>query len=200
MTNKNFFVLTLCFLFVSLILIGSVSAVGIKWYTESEIATEGEEVCIRYGAYNPSNQDILVNVEVTGSLQNVVIGPASEETLVLANTHSSVAKDINFCFTVPYVYEPDCLVGNMVCEQVCEGDRLSFDGEIIMTEKPADTAGDAAAGSGISLSASAPLSLEVACNPYPRNYTPVYIVGIVVVAILLGVAIYNKNKKSKKRR
>lgn len=187
---------------VSLLMVNAVSAVGIKWFTESELVTEGEDVCIPYGAYNPSSQDILVNVEITDGLIDVVKGSSSEETFVPANTASKDSKEIRFCFTVPEVYEPDCLIAGMVCEQVCEGERSKFSGEVVMTERAADAEGSSGAGSGISLSASAPLSLEVACNAYPRNYTPVYSVGIALVAILLVVAIYrkNSNKKSKKKR
>jgi hypothetical protein len=173
------------------------SAVGIKWYTESEYVSESSEKCILYGAYNPSPRDIKVDVAITGSLADIITGSVTEETIVKAQTPSKEAEPINFCFKVENVYVDNCLIGDYLCEQKCAGEQTKYSGEVILTETPISTS-IGATGSGVSIAASAPLELIVSCNPYPRDWTPAYAIGIVAVILGLGITIYNRERKINK--
>ena len=173
-----------------------VFAVGIKWYTEGEVVNENSEKCIKYGAYNPSGNDIKVKIEVTDSLKDIISGESFEDKIVKAATKSSEAEEINFCFKVPEVYEKDCLIGNLVCEQRCEQETKSYSGDVIMTEALVGTGGGAA-GSGATIAASAPLELVVSCVKHDREWGLVYITAIIIVLCIFGIWLYKKYSKPK---
>ena len=187
------------FVLAALLLIGNVSAVGIKWYTESEYVYEGDEKCILYGAYNPSSNDIKVKIEVSGELASIIQGASTEDKIIAARTPSKNAENINFCFKVPEVYEKDCLIGGFVCAQTCEEEVKNYNGEVTMTEQIISQGG-AAIGSGTSIAASTSLALTVKCNKSSRNWTPVIILGIIIVLILIGIVLYRKYRKPKLQR
>ena len=112
-----------------------------------------------------------------------------EDKIVKANTGSDNVEDINFCFKVSKVYEPDCLIGNLLCEQKCGGEPKEYKGSVIMTD---DTQTEGGSGSGTSISATAPLRFVVSCVEYERDWSPAYIAGIVIVLIILGILFYKK--------
>jgi hypothetical protein len=185
-------------IFTLFIMLGIVSAVGIRWYSESEVMSENSERCVTYGAYNPSTYPIGVKIEVIGDLANVITGAVSEEKIVEAKTPSVKSENVNFCFKIPEVYEEDCLIGNYVCEKTCPNQLKTYRGEVVMTETPIATSGGT--GSGVSIAASAPLELTVACTPYPRNWSPVYVVAIVAIVIALAIALFRREKQGKQHK
>lgn len=185
------------FLVMILISLNMVSAVGIKWFTEGETVQEEDDVCIKYGAYNPSSNDIKVKIEVTDELKEIVIGKSSEDKIVKAGTKSSEAEEINFCFKVPNVYEKDCLIGNLVCEQMCGQEVKSYQGELVMTEELVEASGGGTAGSGATIAASAPLKIIVSCNKHDREWGLVYITAIILVLCITGILLYRKYRTPK---
>lgn len=164
-------------------------AVGITWRTEGGYVDEMSEKCIKYWTYNPSSKDINVKVEVTDSLKEVVVGGPSESVFIEAGTGPGEAKEINFCFKVPRIYEADCLIGNFLCEQTCQQPEKKYSGEILMSEAPMEGSGS---GSGVSAAAAAPLNLMVRCVPYERNWIPAYVAGIVIVLLIIGILLYKE--------
>jgi hypothetical protein len=188
--------LVFTFALVSLLLLSSVSAVGIKWYTEQESVSENSEKCIPYGAYNPSSRDIGVHIEVTGNIQEIITTSAVTDELVPAKTSSANAKEINFCFTMPKIYQDDCLVGNLICEQTCQSPAQSFTGDVVMTETMIGNAGGTA-GSGTTIAASAPLTLTALCQEKSRDWSIAYLSAILVCAIVFMSALYIKYRKPK---
>jgi len=180
----------LMFLLVILISIGTVSAVGIVWSTEGDYVTENSEKCITYGAYNPSAQDIKVKIEATESLKEAIIGESVSNKIIKAGTEAQAAEKVDFCFKVPQVYKQDCLMGNILCKKTCGEETKVYKGEVTMSEEV--IGGDGGSGSGVSAEAAAPLELRVLCVPYERNWSPVYIVGIIIVLILIGMLLYKE--------
>ncbi|MFA5142456.1 MAG: hypothetical protein WC471_05820 [Candidatus Woesearchaeota archaeon] len=187
------------FIITALLCINIVSAVGIKWFTEGEVLNENSDLCIRYGTYNPSGNDIKVNIAVEGELQSIIEGVKSSDSLVEASTSSINAKMIDFCFKVPIVYPEDCLWNGLICEQKCEVETKTYSGEVVMTEAPAQTTGGTA-GSGATIAASAPLKLTVNCKAHKRDWSIVYVTLILLVLVILGVLIYRKYRKPKLQR
>jgi hypothetical protein len=181
-----------------LLSINMVFAVGIKWYTEEESVEESSEKCIRYGAYNPSSNDIIVKVDVTKTLRVIVMDGSTGDKLVKARTSSSEAEDVNFCFKVATVYEPDCLIGNLLCEQTCEEDTKSYSGELVMTEVPINQGGGT--GSAATVSAAAPLKINVSCSISKREWGPVYITTIILILCIIGALLYKKYRTPKLER
>jgi len=187
-------------LIISLLLMSTVSAVGIKWFTEQEYVSENSEKCITYGSYNPSGKDIKVKIEVEGKVTEIIDSESSEDKIIKANTRSKNAEMINFCFDVPKIYKEDCLFFKFICKQDCEEEQTVYDGEVIMTEKPMDGSSSSMAGSGTTIAASAPLSLIVKCEEYDRNWTLVYVILILIVLVTMIILIYRKYRQPKLQR
>jgi hypothetical protein len=173
-------ILLLCLLVVPQ---GALAAkgVGIVWSTQTEAVSENARHCIKYGVYNPWDEDVTAMLTVSDSLKPVVVGEESIPTFLPAETMHDDAKEIDLCFYVPKVYTDDCLVGNFLfCEQTCSEPEVRYDGEVIVMEAPSGSGG--AMGSSTSMGVSAPLTLRVVCNEYPRDYTPLVVCVVVVVA------------------
>jgi hypothetical protein len=184
--------------FTILLLISpNVSAVGLKWYTEAESVISGKEKCIPYGAYNPSNEDIKVVIEVTDELIEIVLDGSTDDKIIPANTRSKEAVEIKFCFQVTEIYPKDCLIAGFLCEQKCGQEPKRYDGDMVMTEKQINQDTGQATGSGTSLAASSQLALIVECHEFDRSWTPAYIVLLVIVLTILALAIRKKYSKPK---
>ena len=170
------------------------AAVGIVWTTETEMVNELAPHCIEYGVYNPSADDAMVQLSVSDSLKPVTQGAYSHTQLVAGSTKHDNAVMVQLCFQVPRVYEADCLAGDFLCEQSCTQDEVVYEGEVMALElKEAQGGG---IGSQTTVGASVPLKLRVKCNPYGRDWSPVYL-GVAAVAVV-GIAGYmKKGKKSK---
>jgi hypothetical protein len=176
-------------LLIFLISMQMASSVGIKWVTEGIRMPENSEKCVTYYAYNPSDNDIKVHVDVTGPLKEVLTSLNQEDMLIKANTPPDQSVRVDFCFKSKKVYNKDCLIGNLLCEQQCGQETKVYSGEVVLTEA---YAGGSGTGSGASISASAPLSVQVDCTPYERSWASVYILSIIIVLILLVVLFYKK--------
>lgn len=193
MTSKPFAAL-LPFLLIAVAMAGQASAVGIVWSTEREIVSELSPYCVEYGVYNPSDADALVQLSVSDSLKPVVQGAASRTEIVTAGTKHDQAVKVRLCFQVPKVYEADCLAGGFLCEQACTQSEVSYTGEVMALELKDEQGGGI--GSQTTVGASVPLTLRVRCNPYGRDWSPVYI-GVAVLAVI-GIAGRMYLKKGRK--
>jgi hypothetical protein len=194
--TKMKFLIPACisFLLVVSLLAPAAEAVGIKWSTEREMVSELSQKCIVYGVYNPSAEDATVKLSVSKELEEVVQGAVSQTKTVLAGTTHDQAVQLELCFWVPKVYAADCLAGDLLCEQSCTQDEVSYSGEILAVE--VNEEGGGGMGSATTVGASVPLMLRVSCSPYKRDWTPVY--AIVVVAAVAGIAGRTYLKKKKK--
>lgn len=166
-------------------------AVGMKWFTELEMVSENSQHCVEYGVYNPADEDVNVYLSVTGELSDVIVSEHSEPKLVPAGTASADAIPVQLCFTVAKVYQDDCLLGPLLCEQTCSVEEVSYSGQVASMEAPS---GEVGTGSATALGFSVPLTLRVKCNSFARDWTLVYVIVIVLVLILIGL-FYRKKKK-----
>ena len=190
--KRGVIVLIVLFLSINIVL-----AVGIKWFTEGESVQENSEKCINYGAYNPSDKDIKVKVEITGSLNEVISGTSFEDKIIKANTASANSENIKVCFKIPKIYEEDCWISNLICKQECSVPVKAYSGELLMTEAPLSSKIGETAGSGATIAASAPLALTVNCKQHGRDLTIIYILIIVLVVLFLIKHLYKKYSKPK---
>ena len=101
------------------------------------------------------------------------------------------AVPINFCFEIKKIYKEDCLLGNMLCEQKCNEELISYSGKIFVNEEPSKAEGF---GSATSLGVSVPLKLTVKCKPSARDWTLGYSI-LVVVSLLLIILILQRRKQ-----
>ncbi len=190
---KHIAALFIAFLVLASFLPASADAVGIVWSTEKEMVNELSPHCIEYGIYNPSGEDATVKLSVSESLEPVVQGVVSHTEVVAGGTTHDAAVKLELCFQVPRVYDAACLAGDFLCEQACTQDEVSYTGEIMAVEVGEDTGGGM--GSATTVGASVPLTLRVKCNPYQRDWSPVYITVIVVAAVAISGRVYLKKKK-----
>lgn len=193
---KTMLALTFSLLLVASLLPVQADAVGIVWTTEKEMVNEISPQCITYGVYNPSVEDANVMLSVSESLKPVIQGVVSHSQLVTAGTKHDQAVQLELCFQVPMVYDADCLAGNFLCEQACTQDEIVYAGEIMAIEVNDESEGGM--GSATTVGASVPLTLRVRCNPYQRDWSPVYLIVIVVAAAGIAARIYTKKKKRNK--
>ncbi|MFH0956603.1 MAG: hypothetical protein V1813_01945 [Candidatus Aenigmatarchaeota archaeon] len=186
----------LAFCIVAAATAGQANAVGIVWSTEREIVSELSPHCIEYGVYNPSGADATVQLSVSDSLKPVVQGASSRTEAVAAGTTHDKAVVVNLCFQVPKVYDANCLAGDFLCEQACAQDEVSYAGEVMALELNDEQGGGI--GSQTTVGASVPLTLRVKCNPYGRDWSPVYLlVAAVAVAGIAGRMYMKRGRKAK---
>jgi hypothetical protein len=195
--KKEMMVVMVLMMFVMSVLPAVSAGVGIKWDKESVLVNEGGSACFSYSVYNPWPKEAYVTIEVSEELESVITAQEAETKLVPADTSSDEAIPVEFCFKVPTVYEEDCLVGGMLCEQTCGADMVSYSGEILVREVPAPAELSGAGGSATSMSVSAPLNLKVSCNAHSRNFTVIYAILAVISLIVIGF--FWKKKKGEKK-
>ncbi len=186
-------------IFIGLILgmfcLGIVSAgVGIKWEEESVIVDEKEEACLTYKVYNPWPESSEVVIGLSEELEEILTIQDAESKLIPANTASGDAIPIEFCFEIPRVYERDCLVGGLICEQSCSGENIVYEGEVVVGSVPG---GVESGGSATTMSVSAPLRIRVNCEEAGRNFTVVYM--LLGVISLMGIVILTRKKRKSKK-
>jgi hypothetical protein len=191
----NKFAAVFAFTLLGAAMAGQASAVGIVWSTEREMVSELSPHCIEYGVYNPSGTDALVQLSVSDSLKPVVQGASSRTEAVAAGTRHDAAVRVSLCFQVPKVYKADCLAGDFLCEQACTQEEVSYTGEVMALEVQ-DEQG-AGMGSQTTVGASVPLTLRVQCNPYGRDWTPVYLIVAAVAVAGIAGRMYMKKKSGK---
>ncbi len=168
--------------------------VGIVWTTETEIVNEGASHCIGYGIYNPWDEDVTATLSVSDELKGIITKEDTDPKFVPAETYHDQAIPVEFCFKLARVYARDCLIGGMLCEQTCSEPQVEYSGSILAVEE--QTGGATGTGSATSLGVSVPLKIKVGCNAHARDYTPVYVVVIIIALLLIGWILYKKQKSN----
>ena len=190
--------------FIFLVVLSSfVSAgIGIKWDRESSVVPDQTKTCLTYSVYNPWPQDAYAQVGLSEELQGIVLDLESKPKYIPAETSSSEAIPVEFCFKTPKLFERDCLLFNkLICELDCEGEETQvYDGEVEIIEVPGDAKLGGTGGSATTMSVSAPLKIAVQCVTYGRNYSLIYIVLGLIAALLLTMNVLRDKKKSNKKK
>ncbi len=157
----------------------ALKGVGIVYGTVITNVVEGKSACFDYGVYNPWDEDVKVELTVSGELAD--LNPFSESVEVPGETYHNQAKQVQICFDIPRMYSLDC-----------PETPTSLHGKIIATEwYPAGFEGT---GSSTSVSAAAPLELIVQCDSekgFQFNST-FFLVGVAIVGIGLMIYIMKK--------
>lgn len=183
------------------------AGVGLRWEEQSRQIYAGERTCMTYSVYNPFDSDEYVAISVSEELETVLDLQELEGTLIPAQTSSSEAVPVEFCFTTPEdVYPRDCWVGsgedgsfNLFCKTLCEGqEQKAFEGEVVVSSVPAPQEVSGAGGSATAMAVSAPLNLRVQCRESPRNLMPIYLVLVVVALVGLYVTVHNRKPKAER--
>jgi hypothetical protein len=187
---KQFLLPLLFSILLFLPLAAAEKGVGIMWMTQSEVVKESQINCINYSVYNPFSEDTNIYLTASGALQPFVID--SQSVLVLANTTHDKAIPISLCFNVPKVYKEDCMMG-IACQRSCSEPEVTYVGEVIAAMAKTENAMTGGAGSATQAAASAPLTLNVSCEPIARSWTPIVAI-IIVIAILLGLIVARRKK------
>ncbi|MFA5855827.1 MAG: hypothetical protein WC867_00580 [Candidatus Pacearchaeota archaeon] len=172
-----------------LLAINLVSAgVGIKWDKESSLVKEGEKTCITYKVYNPWPEENWVTIELSEELKPILIEQEVDTKLIPANTPSSQAIPVNFCFKVPIIYEEDCLLmDKFICKKDYQGEIKNYKGEVLVKSVQAPTKIGGSGGSATAMAVSAPLAIKVEPKNHARNFALIY--GIIALLSLLFIII-----------
>ncbi|MCR4327786.1 MAG: hypothetical protein NUV46_04370 [Nanoarchaeota archaeon] len=177
----------------------SSAGVGLRWEQETALIPENSNVCLTYGVYNPWPKDSYVKVQLSESLQEIMVSGDTKVDSIPKYTSSDSAIPVKFCFKTSSVYKKDCLVGGLLCSQLCEGELKVYEGQvevIEVSESELQTGGSG--GSTTTMTVSAPLRVRVQCIPHPRDYALVYIVvGLTALAILVWRIYKKKSAKGK---
>ena len=173
------------------------AGVGIKWDRESVLVSEGEKTCMTYSVYNPWPESTYVKIGPSEELKGILTLQDIESKLVPANTPSSSAIPVEFCFTIPNVYEKDCLTSGLICRQECKEEQKVYSGEVIVNAVPPPTEIGGTGGSATSMSVSAPLRIKVQCNAHARDYTLIYVLIAVISLVIIIILLYRKYRKPK---
>lgn len=179
------------------------AGVGIRWERESALIPEHTEVCLTYQVYNPWTKDVYAQVKLSDELNNITKEQYSSTEFIPAQTSSSEAIPVEFCFKTPRVYERDCLVaGTLICEQTCSEDMKVYEGSVEVIElTESQVMGGGSGGSATQMSVSAPLRVRVQCIPHDRDWSIVYVLIVLIAGVWLTLNILNsKKKKVKKKR
>lgn len=185
--------------FLVILSVGFISAgIGIKWSQESAMINENEKTCMSYSVYNPWPEDSYVAISLGGELNNVLIMQEAQNKLIPADTSSSNAIPVEFCFKVPTVYNRDCLiVGKLLCELKCNEEQKVYEGEVIVQSVPAPAQISGTGGSATQMAVSAPLRIRVRCNPYARDYTLLYVLIAAISGLIVAILLIKKYRKPK---
>jgi len=193
----------ICFVIIVLVvfMLGFVSAgVGIKWEQESFVVNEGEKTCLSYSVYNPWPQDTSVQIELPEDLKGILTSQEAETKLVPANTASSSAIPVKFCFKIPETYAKECLIGGFLCKQDCSEPQKVYEGEVSVKSVPGDTTISGSGGSTTAMSVSAPLKLKIKCDAHSTDFSLVWIVLVIIALIGIIIIIYRKYRTPEKER
>ena len=187
---KQFLLPLLLSILLFLPLVAADKGVGIFVTTESAIVNEGQVNCVNYSVYNPFSNDTSIYMTASDALTPFV--KDTQPILVPANTLHDKAIPVSLCFNIPKVYKEDCMAG-IVCQKTCGEPQVTYVGSAVavMAKTPNEIA--STAGSSTQASASAPLTLKVACVPKAMNWMPVIAI-VIVIAILAGLVAMRKRK------
>ena len=164
------------------------SGVGIKYAFESADAIQKDITCLKYGVYNPFDNDVTATVLADGDFAEYQFRP--KEVDLPANTGSADAKNIELCFKIPKIVDncdsPVKLSGSAVATTVDKSDFLS-------------------SGSRAKLAVSAPLDLSVICGTpigmsFLNSIEPNILLGVaigggVIFLIVLVVFLFKRKRK-----
>lgn len=171
--------------FAFLIILPSVSALkgaGLQWYTESVKIAEGTTQCVKYGIYNPWDEDITIGLQASGEIAQFAKTPQPQ--FVPAGTMNSNSKPIEICFKIPKIYYKNCKLGSFMCEHDCS-EKVTYKGEVSATEAaPSNKAGGT--GSATASSVASNLNIEILCKK--DSYTGMLVLSIVGLAVLVLLA------------
>ncbi len=173
----EYFLPTLILFFL---IVGTAAAdvgIGLKWSTESEFVSEGQEKCVSYGIYNPFDTDVNGYLRGTKDLSTIY---RAEEPKLISGTSSSEAIPTEICFTVPPTYEEESILG-FLPQKKCPEKNAEIRGEVVAAYTLGAGVGT---GSATGASFAAPLRLRVRCTPIERSWTPVYIIAGVFLVVL----------------
>ncbi len=177
------------------------AGIGIKKYQESIAVNENEESCITVGAYNPFPTGTNVVIGVSDELKGVLVTQEAESKYLPPETSSDEAINLKFCFKVPEVYSKDCYVlNNFICKLECTEEQKVYEGEIFLKSIPESAQFGGAGGSTTTMSISQDMRVRVNCNPYPRNYTLVYVIVAIISALVIFTILFRKYRKPKAER
>jgi hypothetical protein len=188
---------------ILLALLPLVSAgVGIKWAEQSVMVDEGGKACMTYSVYNPFPVETNVIIELSEELRGIVTEQESEAKLIPANTPSTNAIPVKFCFKVPRVYqaERNCLVLGLMCKQECNEEMKVYSGKVNVQAVPPATVISGSGGSSTQMGVSAPLTIRVACSAHGRDFTIIYIALAIIAVIVIAIILVNKYRKPKSER
>lgn len=172
--------------------------VGLSWNTESVTIKEGEKECIMYGVYNPFNEDATVKLFIIGEAANFMSSQSSEKAYIRSHTSHDRSQLIEICFEVKQVYDEDCIIGNLMCEQACRGEAVSFGGEVLAAGTSQTE--QFVVGSKTEFGVAAPLEVTVECVPRARDLRAGYYASGIIAMSLASYVFYRKFLKKKRRR
>jgi len=185
-------VMVVCMLVM--LMVSVTAGVGIKWEEESVLVGEGESRCMTYKVYNPWPEGSNVEITLSEELKAILDAQEFESVFVPADTASSDAIPVEFCFDVPKkVYERSCILG-VLCKQTCGEDMKMYEGEVVVSSVP----GGDGSGSATRASVTAPLRIRVRCEETGRDYTALYI--LIAVIALIGIYWFVRRKGLMSRR
>jgi hypothetical protein len=188
-------------LFGILIFSSFVSAgIGIKWSEESALVKEGGKACLTYSVYNPWDEETYATIGLSGELSQIMTMQESEAKVIPAQTSSSQAIPVSFCFQVPRIYKQDCMVGSFICKQECKEERQVYSGEVLVSTLPNPNQITGTGGSSTQMSVSAPIRVRVECTPHSRDYTLVYILLAAVSGVVVFIVLFRRYRKPKAQR
>lgn len=168
---------------------------GLQWYTESVQITEGTTQCVKYGVYNPWDEDITIGLQTSGEIAQFAKLPRPQ--FVPAGTMSSSAKRVEICFKIPKIYHKNCKLGSFMCEHDCS-QKVTYSGEISATESaPASKAGGT--GSATAASVASNLKIEVLCAEKSSAWMIVpAAVGLAILILLAALKWPTAQRKREK--
>lgn len=185
--------------------------IGIKWFTDTEYVRENSQKCISYGLYNPFDENVSGYLTAIKELADMY--ETEDPKLISAGVASNKSIGTEICFNIPKVYEEECLIGNMfLCKRKCENGagipiikedtsitgktefkQVIYKGEV-MAAYYLDREGGGV-GSATGTSFAAPLKLKVRCEAKEINWTPVYLLVLLIIAIFIRMLRRKKNDK-----
>jgi len=176
------------------------AGVGIKWDQESFLVNEGARVCLTYGVYNPWPDASNVQIVLPDNLKTLLISQEAETKLIPANTPSSAAIPVEFCFKVPQIYAKNCLIGGFLCSQECKEEQKVYEGQVSVVSVPGSEDIIGSGGSATQASVAAPLRLKIVCNPHSTDFSLLYMVLGVVAVIGIVIILFRKYRKPEAER
>ena len=174
------------------------SGVGLSWANEAISVKEGEETCVMYGIYNPFSDDVTAKLFIIGEAKNFIASQSSEKIFIRGETYHDRSQLVEICFEIEQIYEDDCLIGSMMCEQACRGEPTTFESEVLAAGM--SDAKKVEIGSSTEFGVAAPLDITVECVPRSRDLRVAYYASGIVAMSIASYVFYRKVLKKKKKR